>query len=188
MTSTALERCTALRAPGEMLDGDRILLHRIGCDALTTPLRWFAGRTGDRLIQWPHLSCDSRWTEKQLRGLDLLFTLAYGGIIAAGLWWVWTTAGNPFHPAWIIAPLAVIMTSDWTDHLIHLPQLRHYVPSNEERLETLVIQIASYATVIKLWFTLGLYVSLAGLAVRVIVRLSDRRLGVVAQDNPYAVS
>ena len=120
----------------------------------------------------------SGWIEKQLTSA-FLFTFMYGGAIAAGLWCVWVTAGRPFHPGWIIAPLAVIMTVDWTEHLIHLLQLRDQIPSNEGRLETLVIHISSYATVVKLWFTLGLYVSLIGLIVKVIVK-SDRCLEVDA--------
>jgi hypothetical protein len=114
----------------------------------------------------------------------LLFTLLYGGAIAAGLWWVWTTGGHPFHPAWIIAPLAAVVTTDWTDHRIQLLQLRHCLPSNGERLESWLVQISSYATAIKLWLTLGLYVSLVGLAVKAVVRVCDRRLQLMPLNQP----
>ena len=70
----------------------------------------------------------------------------------------------------------MILTSDWTENLIHLAQLRHYVSSNEGRIQGLWIQISSCATIIKLWLTSGLYVSLVGLLVRLILTLLDKRL------------
>ena len=117
-----------------------------------------------------------RWAVEKHRTLDLLFPFAYGGALAVSLWWVWATLGHPFHPAWIAAPLAMILTADWTEHLIQLVQLRHYLPSTEGRIQSLWVRISNCATIIKLWLTLGFYVSLAGLVVRMILTLSDRRL------------
>ena len=116
------------------------------------------------------------WAEEKHLTLGLLFPFAYGGALAGSLWWVWATLGHPFHPAWIAAPLAMILTADWTEHLIQLVQLRHYLPSTEARMPDLWVRISNGATIIKLWLTLGLYVSLAGLVVRMILTLSDRRL------------
>ncbi len=139
-------------------------------------LRWFGYETEAAKEYWSWLKCPGRPAEKRFLLLDLIFPLMYGGALAASLWWVWVTSGQPFHPAWIVAPLAMILTADWTENLIHLAQLRHYVSSNEGRIQGLWIQISSCATIIKLWLTSGLYVSLVGLVVRMIFTLSDRRL------------
>jgi hypothetical protein len=191
MASITFDRFTAPRFPVEVLEEDKVLSYLSCCGAsMTSPLPyeqkvlqplihcWF--RHEDSQRQWPRRSCLNGWAEDQFLTLNLLFTIVYGGATAVGLWWVWRTAGCPFHPAWIIAPFAVIMTTDWTDHLIQLLQFRHCVSSNGERFETLVIQISSYATVIKTWLTLGLYVSLVGLTVKGFVRFWNRGLEVDA--------
>ncbi len=139
-------------------------------------LRWFGYGTEAAMEFWAKLGDAGRQAEKRFLLLDLVFPLFYGGALAASLWWIWVTLGRPFHPAWIVAPLAMILTADWTENLIQLAQLRHYVSSNEGRLQGLWIQISSCATIIKLWLTSGLYVSLVGLVVRMIFTLSDRRL------------
>ncbi|MDP9132500.1 MAG: hypothetical protein M3M98_05125 [Nitrospirota bacterium] len=139
-------------------------------------LRWFGYGREAAKEYWSWLKCAGLQAEKPRLLLDLIFPLMYGGALAASLWWVWVTLGRPFHPAWIVAPLAMILTADWTENLIHLAQLRHYVSSNEGRIQGLWIQISSCATIIKLWLTSGLYVSLVGLVVRMIFTLSDRRL------------
>lgn len=117
-----------------------------------------------------------REAETRFLLLDLVFPLFYGGALAASLWWVWMTLGRPFHAGWIVAPLVIIVMADWTENLIQLAQLRHYVSSNESRIQDLWIQVSSCATIIKLWLTSGLYVSLIGLVVRMILTLSDRRM------------
>ncbi len=117
-----------------------------------------------------------RWAVEKHRTLDLLFPFAYGGALAVSLWWVWATLGHPFHPAWIAAPLAMILTADWTEHLIQLVQLHQYLPPTESRIQSLWVRISDCATLIKLWLTLGVYVSLAGLIVKMILTVSDRRL------------
>ena len=90
--------------------------------------------------------------------------------------------GYSFHPAWTVAPLAMIVTADWTVHLIHLAQLRHYVPSHGGRMHNFWVQMGGCATMIKLWLTLGLYVSLVGLVVRIFLTLSERRLTAAAAE------
>jgi hypothetical protein len=76
----------------------------------------------------------------------------------------------------------MILTADWTEHLIQLAQLRHYLSSNEGRIQNLWIEIYGCATIIKLWLTSGLYMSLVGLAIRLGVTRSDRRLAADAAD------
>ena len=162
-----LDRFIPPRFPAELLRTDRILSDLNDCTA----------RMASRLSRHHRAS-------RPFNFYWLLFTLLYGGAIAAGLWWVWTTGGHPFHPAWIIAPLAAVVTTDWTDHRIQLLQLRHCLPSNGERLESWLVQISSYATAIKLWLTLGLYVSLIGLAIKAVVRVCDRRLQLMPLNQP----
>ncbi len=92
------------------------------------------------------------------------------------LCWAWMTLERPFHPVWVVAPLAMMLIADWAENLIHLAQLRHDVSSDEGRLQYLWIKASCCATIIKLWLTLGLYGSLMGLVVKVMVTYSHRRL------------
>lgn len=105
-----------------------------------------------------------------------LFPFLYGCALTATLWWIWMALGQPFHPAWIVAPLMVITIADWLEHLIQLAQLRHYVSSNEQYVQGLWIQLSGCATIIKLWLTSGLYVSLAGFILKMLFTFSGRRL------------
>ena len=138
--------------------------------------RWFRYKTTAVAEYRNWLTFVGHWAAEKHLTLDLLFPVAHGGTLAGSLWWVWATLGHPFHPAWIAAPLAMILTADWTEHLIQLVQLRHYLPSTEGRIQSLWVRISNCATIIKLWLTFGFYVSLAGLVVRMILTLSDRRL------------
>ncbi len=138
--------------------------------------RWFGYGTEAAKKCWSWLKPAGRQAEEKFLTLDMLFPLFYGGALAASLWWVWMALDRPFHPAWIIAPLAVIAMADWTENLIHLAQLRHYVSSNESPIQNLWIQLSSVATMIKLWLTSGLYISLIGLVVRMVLTLSDRHV------------
>ena len=139
-------------------------------------LRWFGHGLEAAARYWSWLIGVGQQAGETFQFIDVLFPFVYGGALASSLWWVWTTSGHPFHPAWIAAPLAMILTADWTEHLIQLVQLRHYLPSTEGRIQSLWVRISNCATIIKLWLTFGFYVSLAGLVVRMILTLSDRRL------------
>lgn len=156
--------------PGEQRGAELLNLHRLG-----------SGMEAAKRF-WSWLNGAGRQTAEKFLTMDLLFSLVYGGALAGSLWWVWVKVGHPFHPAWIVAPLAMILTADWTEHLIQLAQLRHYVPSNEGRIHNFWIQMSSCATMIKLWITLGLYVSLVGFVLRMILTLSERRLAAAAAE------
>ena len=156
--------------PGEHQNAELLNLHRLG-----------SGMEAAKKF-WSWLNGAGRQAGGKFLTMDLLFSFVYGGALAGSLWWVWVKVGHPFHPAWIVAPLAMIVTADWTEHLIHLAQLRHYVPSNQGRTHTFWIQMSSCATMIKLWLTLGLYVSLVGFVLRMILTLSDRRLAAAAAE------
>ncbi|MBA2487120.1 MAG: hypothetical protein H0V35_13710 [Nitrospira sp.] len=154
MASMILIALLAIGFPAAvLLGGSRILSQASGRAAVNqlTPgeqkaprplnLRWFGYGTETAKGYWSWLKCAGRQAEKRFLLLDLVFPLFHGGALATSLWWVWATFGRPFHPAWIVAPLAMILTADWTENLIHLAQLRHYVSSNEGRIQGLWIQI-----------------------------------------------
>ena len=166
LSSHATERATAIRQPIG------------GTQDTPEPMnqRWFRYKTTAVAEYRNWLTSVRRLAAEKYLPLDLLLPFAHGGALAGSLWWVWTTLGHPFHPAWIAAPLAMVLTADWTEHLIQLVQLRHYLPSTESRIQSLWVRISNCATIIKLWLTFGFYVSLAGLVVRMILTLSDRHL------------
>ena len=152
--------------------------------SLSEPLyhRWFRHGTkaAKEVRSW--INAASRQAGETALTLNLLFSFVYGGAVAASLWWIWVSVDCSFHPAWIVAPLAVILTADWTEHFIQPVCPRHDRPSNERGIYTLWIQISSCATMIQLWLTVGLCASVIGLALRMIVSLSDRRLVVGAAE------
>jgi hypothetical protein len=176
-------------------DGEQMLPHTCGRAAAIDPLtageqgllaplhlRWLGNGMDAAKRLWSCLKGASRRAGENCCTLDVMFSFVYGGALAASLWWVWMTLGRPFHPIWIVAPLAMILTADWTEHLIQLAQLRHYVSSNESRIQDLWIEIYGCATIIKLWLTSGLYMSLVGVVIRLVVTRSDRRLAADAAD------
>lgn len=162
---------TAITPPlsGKQSETELLKLHRFGPGAEAAKRFW----------SW--VKSAGRQTREKFLTMGLLFSFVYGGAIAGSLWWIWVKVGYPFHPAWIVAPLAMTVAADWTEHLIQLAQLRHNVPSHEGRMHNFWIQMSGCATMIKLWLTLGLYVSLVGLVVRMIIALSVRRLAAAAE-------
>lgn len=150
--------------------------------ALLKPLhaRWLGSGLDAAKRSWSWLNETARQATEKLPALDLLFPFVYGGALAVNLWWVWETLGHPFYPAWIVAPLAMILTADWAENLLQLAQLSHSVSSNKSRAQNLWIEISACATTITLWLTLGLYISLMGLVAKLMVMLSHRRLLVSA--------
>ena len=176
-------------------DGEQILPHACGRAGVIDPLitgeqgllaplhlRWLGNGMDAAKRLWSWLNDAGRETGETFLTMDLLFSFVHGGALAASLSWVWMTLGCPFHPIWIVAPLALTLTADWTEHLIQLAQLRHYLSSNGGRIQSLWIEIYGCATIIKLWLTSGLYMSLLGLAIRLVVTRSDRRLAADAAD------
>jgi hypothetical protein len=198
MASRLLNRFVAIGTPFEVLvggDSSRMLSNPSGLAADMTQLppgeqrvpeplnlHWFGYEREAAKKYWSWLNALGRQVGENFLAMDLLFSFVYGGALAASLAWVWMAVGRPFHPAWIMAPLAMMLTAEWTEHCIQRVQLRPYVSSNDGPLPTLWIQISSCATMIKLWLTCGLYVSLAGLVVKLIVSLLERYLFVDAAE------
>ena len=137
---------------------------------------WFGYRLEGAKKCWPWRKGAGCRAGEKFFTLGLLLSLIYGGLLAVSLGWVWLEVGRPFHPAWIGAPLAIILTADWTEQLIQVAQLRHYLSSDEVRIQNFWIEVFSCATMIRVWVTLGLYVSLIGLVAKKILSLSERHL------------
>ena len=78
--------------------------------------------------------------------------------------------GRSFHPAWVIAPVAITVLADWTENLVQIGQFRRYVADNEATLQASWTHIASTATILKLLFYSGSSVFLLGLVVVIVVR------------------
>ena len=192
MTSMIQKVIVACESPLAVLLGDDRVLVRasgrsvpinqpVGMEAespMTTSLdlRWFGYGTSMARKYWTWLAAARRQAERTFLTLDMLFPVFYGGALAASLSWIWVTLDRPFHPAWIVAPLAVILIADWTEQLIDLAQLCQYASVNTGHLDGLWIRLSGCSTTIKLWLTCGLYMSLVDLVVKLIVTLSHRRL------------
>lgn len=188
MTTTVLHTSITLGFPLEVLLGSKqIQPYPKGVTStLTQPppeekkaAKWLnllrlgsGGGAGKRFWSW--LNDAGRQAGEKFLTMDLLFAVTYGGALAASLWWVWVTVGHPFHPAWIVAPLAMMLIAEWTEYLIQLAQLRQYVASDESRIQHVWIQISSCETTLRLWLTLGLYVSLVELVLRTIFTVPNR--------------
>ena len=81
--------------------------------------------------------------------------------------------GKTFSPVWLIGPAALTMIADWTENLVQLNQLRLYIESGKDGLEPRWIQIASVATIVKLFFFSGMFLLLIYLSIRTVVRPSN---------------
>jgi hypothetical protein len=106
--------------------------------------------------------------ERSFLKLDLVFPLLYGGALAASLLIAWQALGLPFGRAWLIAPVAVTVLSDWTENLVQLGQLRRFMES--KALQASLIQIASAATILKLLFFTVSFLMVVGFAAIVFAR------------------
>ena len=133
-----------------------------------------AGTDGARAY-WCWLTSGGRQPKSQFLTLDCLFSWLYGSALAASLCWMWMALGQPFHPGWIFAPLVMITMADGLENLVQAAQLRYMSP-NEPSAKSLWIQLAACATILKLWLTRGLYVTLAGLILNFLCTFSERHL------------
>ena len=135
----------------------RPLNRRLGYDLSAVNRHW--GALDDTAIN----------IEQRFLQLDLVFPVLYGTAFAASLLMAWAMLGRPFHLAWIIVPVAVIVLSDWTENLVQLGQLRRFLDGDETALQASWIHIASAATTLKLLFFVGSSVFLVGLVIAVVV-------------------
>lgn len=117
---------------------------------------------------WTALDETARRAQKCFLVLDLFFPLLYGAAFLTSLLMAWVLLGRPFHPLWLMAPVAVTIIADWTENLVQIAQLRSFRESGEAGLHVRWIQVASIATILKLIFFVGTTLFHLGLAAMVI--------------------
>jgi hypothetical protein len=120
--------------------------------------------------RWGALNEAGLRAEKKFLELDLVFPFLYGGALAAGLLLGWAALGRPFHPAWLVAPVAVTLLADWTENLVQIGQLNRWLARGKDALQASSIQIATTATTLKLLFFCGSWLILLSLAGILLVR------------------
>lgn len=133
--------------------------------------RWQGYDTDAVHDYWNALGIEGRRAEQRFLELDLVFPFFYGAALVAGLMLAWATLGRPFQPAWLMAPVAIAVAADWTENLIQLDQLRGYVESGKNGLQSGWIQVSSHATSLKLLMVSGTLLLLLWLASTIIVRV-----------------
>jgi hypothetical protein len=124
----------------------------------------------DVFEHWGRLEANGRCNEKCFLGLDLLFPLLYGSALLASLIVGRALLGRPFGILWVVFPVAIIVVADWIENLVHLSQLKRFVPSDLSTLQPDWIQIASLATAVKLWVLIGTSIFLLILSAFVLFR------------------
>jgi hypothetical protein len=126
----------------------------------------------DATAYWKGLGPKGTEAELSFLELDLLFPFLYGAAFLGALLIAWDALGRRFEPAYLVAPMAVMLVADWVENLVHIRELRMYVASGAAPDATL-IAVASIATMVKLFVGVGIFVLLVALAVWSIkVRLS----------------
>ena len=115
----------------------------------------FGYDVGEVTRHWGALDDAAFGAEQRFLELDLVFPFLYGAALATSLLIGWATLGRPFHPAWLLAPVAVTMLADWTENLVQLGQLQHYREGGGAALQAGWIPVASTATILKLLFFYG---------------------------------
>ena len=81
---------------------------------------------------------------------DLALPLVYGSAFGFSIWTFWSSLDEPLSLYWLFLPLLVTMVADWTENTIQLLQLRRFVNSGKDKVQSMSIRIASLATTLKL--------------------------------------
>lgn len=113
--------------------------------------------------QWVALDTATLKRERRSLELDLVFPFFYGGAVAIALLLAWATLNRPFHPVWLLLPVAITLVADWIENLVLLGQLTLFESSGKDGLRSGWVQIASAATTTKLVFFIGSSLLLIGL-------------------------
>ena len=127
---------------------------------------------------WGALDETTRADERLFLQLDLAFPFLYAGAIAASLFLAWALAGKPVPVAWVLVPPVLMALADWTENLVQLAQLARFGDGSrgESALQAGWIEVASWATLVKLEAIFGSLLLLLGLAVATVVRARRVRL------------
>ena len=117
-------------------------------DSVPLNLRWKGYDEEAITNYWTWLDKkNARVAEQRFLEADLVFPFFYGGAMLTSLLLAWVWLERPFDPSWLVIPVAVAVLADWTENLVQLPHLRHFVPG--ESLQGSWIQVASIATITK---------------------------------------
>lgn len=135
-------------------------------------LRFFGYDLGAVSRHWRALDEDALKVERRALEIDLVFPFFYGAAFAVALLLAWATLGRPFHPVWLMAPVAITVVADWIENLVQLWQLQLH--AGGAALHPGWIQIASAATIVKLWLFCGSYLLVACLVVWMVIRAWPR--------------
>lgn len=119
----------------------------------------YSPNTAKRYIATLSSTTDAMDAEIRFIKLDLWFPFFYGAAFSWSLSWAWSNPRLPFAMECWLDPLVLIllvsMAADWTENLIQLTQLKSW-PDVQE----LWLRLASYSTMIKLWFMLILCIGI----------------------------
>lgn len=119
---------------------------------------------------WGALDGESFAAERQFLELDLVFPFFYGAAFAVSLLLGAGLVAPSMSRAWLIVLVAIVVSSDWTENLLQLGQLRQFVEGGAEALQESWIRVASVATVIKLISFAGATAVCIGLAAVALIR------------------
>ena len=167
-----------------LLGGGWAMVHAVGREEVTRQLdekaaakdrkplnqRLKGYESADVGRHWDALDPNALAIEERFLELDLVFPVLYGAALAAALLMAWTMLGRPFHPGWLILPVAITIVADWIENLVQLSQLHLYLVKGGPALQAVWVQVASTATVLKLAFLITSLLLVVGLSGWMVVR------------------
>lgn len=109
---------------------------------------------------WSALQVSGIARERHYLQLDLALPLAIAAAFAGCLVTAWAWLGRPFHPVYLLLPIAVFVLADWTENVTLLVQLDRMVPGGVPSLQPERVHLASTATFVKNLLFYGVYVYL----------------------------
>jgi hypothetical protein len=155
---TGREQVTARLERHAAVDERKPLNQRLGYDVAAVARHWGA------------LDAESLERERRFLSLDLFFPLFYGAALAVSLLLGARLAFPAMNPAWLLAPVTIVVVSDWIENLVQLGQLRRFVEGGAAALQASSIAIASMATIVKLTSFTAASLLCVALAVAMLVR------------------
>jgi len=133
-------------------------------DAIPLNLRWRGYSEKAATDYWTWLqNNDALIAERRFLIADLFFPFFYAGTMLISVLVAWKSMEGSFDPKWVVICIAILVLADWTENLVHLNQLGHFV--RNEPLHAVWIQVASSATIIKSGFLVLSAIQIGGLAV-----------------------
>lgn len=123
---------------------------------------------------WKTFSAPRMEAEKRFLKLDLAFPFLYGGALLASLLLARAWIGRPFGAHWLVILVGIVVIADWIENSVQLGQLDRWsqagTKASVSALQAGWIQVASFATIVKLWGFLGAFTGLFALAILVAIR------------------